>query len=293
MYGPTRYLVRYFGVWQLRRWKGLTLHLDDWPKSKTPQADSVITMGGFVINANSDGQYVIGSQTLVPGSSAIIASSTTYSLAPSATAIVVNGVFTLLCRVQQASSGGAAAITTIGASTVTANSAGDYVIDSQTLVPGSAITSAGTTYSLAPSSAPTPNADQTLRPVITIDGSAITADSASQYMMGLQTLKAGGPAIVDEETTYSLPASGTHLVVSWQTSTLSENVESRSITAVSSAGQTLGGSSAVGSSSISVSSSEGNHILVFDNGSRVLSWMVLLGVCVAFIKDFNVHDVQL
>lgn len=61
-----------------------------------------------------------------------------------------------------------------------------------------------------------------ISPLIVIGSNTITGNSASQYIIGIQTRFAGGSAIVDKETTYSLAASGTAVgvnSVSYQIST--------------------------------------------------------------------------
>ena len=54
-------------------------------------AAPAITIDGEPVTINSASHLVIGSQTLTPGSAEIEVSGTTYSLAPSASAIVING----------------------------------------------------------------------------------------------------------------------------------------------------------------------------------------------------------
>jgi hypothetical protein len=57
---------------------------------------SALTINGQTIAPNSQGDFVIGTQTLTPGGPAITVSGTPISLAPSATAIVVGGSTTAL-----------------------------------------------------------------------------------------------------------------------------------------------------------------------------------------------------
>lgn len=58
-----------------------------------------VAIAGSTITAGSSGQLVISGQTLVPGGTALTVSGTTYSLALSASYIVVNGKTTSLARV--------------------------------------------------------------------------------------------------------------------------------------------------------------------------------------------------
>ena len=114
------------------------------------------TIGSQVITANSRNQYVVGSQTLAPGSritigsggvatpillqttngdTLLIVGSSTSTLAPGAAAVPTNGPQPL----------------TIGSQVITANSESQYIIGSQTLTPGGEISVSGTPVSLAPS----------------------------------------------------------------------------------------------------------------------------------------------
>ena len=74
-------------------------------------------------------------------------------------------------------------------------------------------------FSLGPASAITPqdNPLTTLVPVITVQGIPLTANSASAYVAGLQTLKPGGPAITISGAVISLAPSATALVVAGTT----------------------------------------------------------------------------
>ena len=202
----------------------------------------VLSIGGEPVTMNSASQYIVGSQTLAPGGAPIEVSGTTYSLAPSASAVVINGVTSALPannagQDTAAVSGGAPAIT-IGGQSVTANSASQYIVGSQTLAPGrSPIVISGTTYSLAPSaSAIVVNGVTSVlqannaggattvgsggAPAITIGGRPITGNSASQYIVGSQTLAPGSSAIIISGTTYSLAPSASAIVVNGVTSLL-------------------------------------------------------------------------
>jgi hypothetical protein len=101
--------------------------------------------------ANPSSPIVIGSQTLIPGGPAGIISGTPVSIAPSATAIIVGGsTIPVPVPVAGGPTPTGAAITVDG-QTITANPAGAFVINGQTLVPGGpAITVAGTPVSLGP-----------------------------------------------------------------------------------------------------------------------------------------------
>lgn len=72
----------------------------DLPLALVPAAASVITVGGSTLNADSKESLDIKSQTLAPGSSAIIAFGSISSLLPSASAPVMNGITSALTAVQ-------------------------------------------------------------------------------------------------------------------------------------------------------------------------------------------------
>jgi len=119
---------------------------------------------------------------------------------------------------------------TIGTTTITANSASAYVIGTQTLFPGGSVVAvSGTTLSLATSAtalvvnghtstliylAPS---DLSALPPLIHDSSTLTANAASAYVIGTQTLSPGGPAITVSGTPLSLAPEGTALVVGTST----------------------------------------------------------------------------
>ena len=106
------------------------------------------------MTANSEGQYIISSQTLTAGG-VITISGTPISLAPGYTQVVVGSSTEALAGLTTAGfgkgAGGIEAPTlTISSQIITANSEGQYIIGSQTLTAGGAITVSGTLVSLAP-----------------------------------------------------------------------------------------------------------------------------------------------
>ena len=118
----------------------------------------------------------------------------------------------------------------------TANPSSQFVIGSQTLQPGGhAITHDGHIFSLGSSASNiiidsstaaasypftkntlTPNA----APVLTLDDQPVTANSASEYIVGSQTLIPGGPAITFGGTRISLARSASELIVGSSTEAL-------------------------------------------------------------------------
>lgn len=116
-----------------------------------PTGAPVLTIGSNTVTANSEGQFVVGTQTLNPGGPAITVSGTTYSLGPSGTVLVVNGVSSTLANSPAVT---AAPALTIDGKTYAAtvkDGTTEYVLGAgTTLKPGDAITISGTTYSLDP-----------------------------------------------------------------------------------------------------------------------------------------------
>ncbi|KAL8782886.1 MAG: hypothetical protein Q9195_009542, partial [Heterodermia aff. obscurata] len=120
----------------------------------------ILTIASQPITQNSASEYIVASQTLAPGSSPITLSGTTYSLAPSASAIVVNGVTSSIQSIPISplpSFLPSAQVFTIGTQPFTASllsgsgsgSGSEYIIGSQTLVPGApAVTVGGVPVSL-------------------------------------------------------------------------------------------------------------------------------------------------
>ncbi|KAJ4373027.1 hypothetical protein N0V83_003318 [Neocucurbitaria cava] len=92
--------------------------------------------------------YLIGSSILTPGGIVVVAG-TTISLAPGATALVINGQTSLIApQAQNVITN--APLLTVGSQTYTAVAGTTFIIDGQTLTPGGTITVNGTTISLAP-----------------------------------------------------------------------------------------------------------------------------------------------
>jgi hypothetical protein len=115
-------------------------------------APPVIPLPGTTLTANSVSKYVVGTQTLIPGGSAISISGTAVSLVPSATALVIGGSSTMNIVLTPATQAPQPPAITLAGTTLTANSASQYVVGTQTMIPGGpAITVLGTVVALAPS----------------------------------------------------------------------------------------------------------------------------------------------
>lgn len=198
-----------------------------------------LTFGSQTFTANSESEYIINGQTLIPGSPAITLSGTAISLAPAATQVVIGSNTKDL----------APAITlpplTLGSQVYTPNSKSEYIIDGQTLIPGGlAITVSGTRLSLAPSATQFIIGSSTLNiggpftsPPLTFDSQIYTANAAGAYIIGSQTLTPGGSAITVSGTRLSLAPSGTQIVIGSSTIPFSSS-PSRTLPALTIASQT-------------------------------------------------------
>ncbi|MCJ1482272.1 hypothetical protein MMC06_002435 [Schaereria dolodes] len=180
----------------------------------------IINFAGQPITANSASIFVIGSQTLFPGGPALTISGTPISLAASATAVIIGSSTIPLLPLSPASP----LVITFEGQTITANSASDFIIGTQTLVPGGpGIVVSGTPISLAPSATAvvigtstfplSPSSPSSEPLVFTFAGQTVTANSASDFVIGTQTLVPGGPAITVSGTPISLAVAGTDVVV--------------------------------------------------------------------------------
>lgn len=195
--------------------------------SPQPQPPNLLTIGETVYTEDSNSNFVVGSQTLVPGGSPITINQTPYSLisAPSGIALIIGFKTSYLSPMTTK-----AALINIGGSVYAANAASEFIVGSQTLVPGgNAITINHTPYSLfmGPSGealvigsstsflGPTTTAFHTPA-VITIGSALYTANANSEFIIGTQTLSPGH-AITVSGTRISLGAQETDVVVGTST----------------------------------------------------------------------------
>ena len=183
-----------------------------------------VTMGGQKITPNPAGQYIVSGQTLIPGGPAITLSGTRISLATSASQLVIGSSTVPL-------SGYSLRTLTIGGQTIVPNAAGQYIVGGQTLSPGgSAITVSGTRISLGVSASDLVVGSSTLPlsagtgqvtafPALTIGHQTVTANKQGQYVVGGQTLTAGG-VITVSGTRMSLAPSDSEVVIGTSTESL-------------------------------------------------------------------------
>lgn len=178
----------------------------------------VLTVGHNTITANSQGQFVIGAQTLQRGGPELTINGYTLTLGPNSKIAMWNSASATLINMAGPS---AVPAVSFGEQLITAKVLGGttvFILNDKTLAPGSAITIDGTTFSLPPgvhgSSVVVNGQTQRLKPglpALTIDNSLVTAtvaDGTTEFVLAPgETLTPGGVIIISG-TTYSLPTTG-------------------------------------------------------------------------------------
>lgn len=152
-----------------------------------------IVVESRTLTVNSAGLFIFNSPTLTP-ENLILASGRVIFLDPTAFPMPTAQTTTLPAI-------------TFGSKIYTADSAGRYVINGQTLSAGSSITISGTIISAPFDPTPTP-----ALPTITIGSQTYTANSAGQYNIAGKTLTSGGGINVSG-TPISLSPSATAIVI--------------------------------------------------------------------------------
>ena len=169
-----------------------------------PSADAIITLiNGDIISA---------------GGKAAIVSGTTVALAPDGDADIVNGKTSPLPPLPTP-------ILTVAGQTLTAAPTG-FAIGSQSILPGgSAITYAGSVFSLATGGSAlvvngktTPLPPSSI-PVLTVAGQTLTP-APTGFAIGTQSLLPGGPAVTYAGSVFSLASGGNALIVNGRTTQL-------------------------------------------------------------------------
>lgn len=175
-----------------------------------------ITVAGQTITTNEAGNYVFGSQTLQNGGPPITVYGTPVSLAP-ASQITIGGSTIQLPP-------GLTTSPSIVASghPLTTNSAGDFIVGSSVLHPGSpAIIVSNNPISLDASASQVIVGGSTIQllpaltspPSVTIGGHPLTTNSAGAYVIASKTLTPGASAITIASTPLSLAPFATALIV--------------------------------------------------------------------------------
>ena len=200
-----------------------------------------ITINGHAITANSQNQYLVGSQTLTPGGQ-ITVSGVPISLSPSENALIIGSSTENLAAAAITTPPSPPPVLTIGSQTITANSLHQFLIAGSTLTPGGSITVSGTLISLSPDEASlvvgtsTENLRTTAAPpAITIGSQTITANPADQYIVDRQTLTPGG-VITVAGTRISLTPDETAVVVGSSTEVLGGSASASATAGVGTSG---------------------------------------------------------
>ncbi|MCJ1426310.1 hypothetical protein MMC29_004213 [Sticta canariensis] len=173
-----------------------------------------VKIGSQYLTADSALKYIMGSETLVAGSTPIIVSGTTYSLAAQASALVANGVTSPLPTDSES-----IPLTKIriGSQYLTLGPTLGYDLGGKTLIPGAnPIIFSGSTYSLAPQVTAlviVNGVTSSLQSLQTNLPQSSPASGRLQYILGGQTLSPGVPAITISGVAVSLAPSGNTIVI--------------------------------------------------------------------------------
>ncbi|KAK5691162.1 hypothetical protein LTR97_011814 [Elasticomyces elasticus] len=213
--------------------------------SQTPQTATVGDQAFTVVPEANDPSVVVVANgqttaTIAPGETGTVGGQVV-SLAPSASAgIVIGSGNAAVTLTPGGSPSGLASlastsykmpIITVGSAAISANTASQYVVGTQTLAPGgSAVVVSGTTYSLDPSASALVANDvtQNLQPdssaantgsLLVAGGHTFTPDSSSAIVIAGQTLQPGSQTVV-AGTTYSLDASASAVAINGVTQDL-------------------------------------------------------------------------
>lgn len=180
------------------------------PAAPKPAVAPVITIGPSTLTADSEQKFIIDSQTLAPGSSAIIAFGSTFSLLPSASALVVNGITSPLTAAQSVPALGKIIAEVF-------NGLRPEPEQNQRATTALPLTAAQSLPALGKIIAevfdglrPEPKQNQraTITSVLTIDNQALAVDSVSFIIVQGHTLAAGGTSIVAAGSTFTLAPFG-------------------------------------------------------------------------------------
>ena len=210
--------------------------------AKTVAAAPQISYAGTIIEPDEASQYDLPNiGTISPGGPAVTADNIIYSLAPSATALVSNGVQVSITPIAKEASieSFPPGILAFGGTTYIADASSHFIIARQTVNPARpAVTVAGTPISLAADAsivviggstvpiAYSPTIDiPTATPTLTFAGSSYTADVSSAFVIDDQTLSPGG-SIEVHGTPILYPSHANKVVVDGTTQSLSYDEKS-------------------------------------------------------------------
>lgn len=184
----------------------------------------VITIGSTKATVNPGSSVVIGTQTLVPQRAAVIINNTPVSIGP--TAVVVGAeTHAFQGSTFQAAGPSAPTAITFGGSVITQAPVPVYNVGGSSIHAGEVVTISGTIVSAASTggmlfigsdtvSVGTPNSPITFSTA----GRQVIVNPTPAFVVGGQTLAAGGPAVTVDGTRLSLAPSATAIVVGSETS---------------------------------------------------------------------------
>ncbi len=191
---------------------------------------SIISVLGQAFSANSDSVFIGPSATLIPGGPPITISNTPVSLAPSADSVIVGSS----TYAQESPPTSAIAVLPIGDTSITADSASQFIIGSQTLSPGGIVTVAGTPISLPSGSSYALVGSSTVSiinsptksnspGILTFAGQTYSANpSNGAFIIGSQTVTPGGTITV-AGTRIALAPTAAYAVIGASTTPLQGN----------------------------------------------------------------------
>ena len=162
----------------------------------SPGQTPVITLGSQPVTASPTSQYILGGRTLVPGAAAITISGTPISVPTDGNAVVVGGSTVAIPDAASL----VRPVITLGNQVITVNSASEFPVGDQTLVPGAPAITVAAPASAVAAFGPSPTA-------LTVGGEVFTPNPTAFSIDGT-TISAGGPGVTVDGTSISLGPSG-------------------------------------------------------------------------------------
>ena len=204
------------------------------------EAGPALSYAGTTVQPDASTQYDLpGIGNVRPGGPPITTAGVIYSLAPSGSELISNGIPIAISPVANVPEPAQQPLViTVGGKAYTADASSKFMIEGQTLAPGStAITLSGTPISLAAGASQaivggstvaiypagiTPGPGTGHVPALTFAGSTFSANSLGQFVIGEQTLSPGA-AITVSGTQISLVAAGNAAIIGSSTELLALN----------------------------------------------------------------------
>ena len=204
------------------------------------EAGPALSYAGTTVQPDSSSQYDLpGIGKVRPGGPPITTANVIYSLAQSGTELISNGIPVAISPVVNSPEPAQQSLViTLGGKVYTADTSSNFLIEGQTLAPGStAIMFSGTPISLAAGASQAIVAGSTVAiypagitpapgagylPALTFAGSTYSANSLGQFVIGEQTLSPGA-VITVSGTQISLVAAGNAAIIGSSTELLALN----------------------------------------------------------------------